>query len=137
MQENKRYRVQYRVAYLKSLLQLCDNCDPRCLHAVVTGDETWLHCYKLRRKTQDKVVVAQRQKPASNSEKKLISEEGAVNDILRLKQNCAAKYHVKRERASLGNTTESLCLLRSTAFIIEFVESRFTEKGSTLVNYGS
>ena len=41
-QENKRGWV----AYSKSLLQIYDSCDPRCLHELVTEDEIWEHNYE-------------------------------------------------------------------------------------------
>ena len=46
-----------RVAYSKSLLQSDDNCDPRRLHEVVTGDETWVHHYEPERTAQSRAWV--------------------------------------------------------------------------------
>ena len=51
--QNKRDRVRF----LKTLLQTYQNCDPRRLDEIVTGDETWVYHYEPHRKSQNKAWI--------------------------------------------------------------------------------
>ena len=68
--ENKRDRV----VYSKSLLQIYDNCDPRCLHGFLLVMKQGCTAMNLRSIKQS--MDAQRRKLASNCKKKSTSEEG-------------------------------------------------------------
>ena len=43
-----------RVAYSTALLKMYENCDPRHLDELITGDETWLHYFEPFRKAMNK-----------------------------------------------------------------------------------
>ena len=43
-----------RVAYLTALLSMYENCDPRHVDELVTGDETWLYYSEPLRKAMEK-----------------------------------------------------------------------------------
>ena len=51
--QQKRDRVEYSTEFLK----MYENCDPRCLNELVTGDETWLYFLEPLRKAINKAWV--------------------------------------------------------------------------------
>ena len=64
-----------RVAYSKSLLQSDDNCDPRRLHEVVTGDETWVHHYEPERTAQSTAWEPKERKKERKKNRLKLQEE--------------------------------------------------------------
>ena len=105
--ENKRDRV----VYSKSLLQIYDNCDPRCLHGFLLVMKHGCTAMNLR-STQNRAWVPKGENSPQIAKRNRSQKK--VHDVLLCKRNRVTENHVKRRRSSLGNSTESLCLLRST-----------------------
>ena len=101
------------IFWCKKTRGIYDNCDPRHLYKVITCYETWLHDWTWEKST-GRGMGAKRRKATWNG-KISLTRRYCIWYSSTLLESCY-KNHMMRGTALLGNTAESVFLLRSTFF---------------------
>ena len=80
-----------RVACSSALLEMCENCYPRHLGELVTGDETWLYYFEPMRKAMNKAWVPKRGDMPQLARRCCSEQKVPYTLFLLLKRHCATE----------------------------------------------
>ena len=106
------------VTYPKSLLQVYDKCDPRHLHNFFLVANNGCTTMKMREKHRTECGhPPERRKSSSNRKTEINLRRRYCTWYSSTQVESCYKNHMKRGKASMGSTTESLCLLKSTVLL--------------------
>ena len=101
-----------RVAYLTALLSMYENCDPRHVDELVTGDETWLYYSEpLRKAMEKKKAWVPKGWDTPQIVRRCSFEKNVCYTIFFFTQMALCyRNHARQERASWGNAAETVLL---------------------------